>query len=335
MIKYRVSELIGDEILSRPVYLEDGQLILKVGTKMETSYKESLKTLNIHEVFIQDIFEEYERPNFFLEKNKIYQFCQELQEILSHHIYKENEGLKKIKSLAEKMVKEIEMIDKNGIFDIKDRTDDIYEHIIYTTIFVLVLGKEYNFSKVRMENMAIGSLLHDLGLFYIDISYQNCNKKKMTSEEVFELKRHTILAYTELEKEEWIPEISKKMILFHHEKMDGSGYPLKQKNLESECRIIQICDTFDRMRAGLETRKSSIRKALVEISNSHMYDADMAEILKSKIAIYPVGTRIELKNGEFVVVVAQTDHPSQPQVMSIEEKKIYPKPLKENIIHVF
>ncbi len=103
MIKYRVSELSGDEILSRPVYLENGQMILKMGTKLEKSYKESLTVLNIQEVFVQDIFEKYERPNFFLKKNKIYQFCQELQEILSHHIYKENEGLKKIKSLAKRL----------------------------------------------------------------------------------------------------------------------------------------------------------------------------------------------------------------------------------------
>ena len=157
----------------------------------------------------------------------------------------------------------------------------------------------------------------------------------MTSEELFELKRHSILAYTELEKEEWIPEISKKMILFHHEKMDGSGYPLKQKYMEEECRIIQICDTFDRVRAGVEGKKSTVQEALAEISNSEKYDADMARRLKSKIAIYPVGTRMELESGEFVVVVAQTDNPFEPEIMSIEEKKIYSNPLKENIIHIF
>lgn len=335
MIKYRVSELRGNEILARPVCLEDGQILLKMGTKMKTSYKESLTALNIQEVFIQDIFEKYERPSFFLTKNKIHQYCQELQEIFSHHVYKNNEGLKKLTYLAENIVEEIQKIEGNKVFDIKDRTSSIYEHTIFTTLMVLLLAKEYGFSKNKMENMALGSLLHDLGLCYIDVPYINCVQEEMTPLEVYELKQHTIFAYTALEREEWLPEIAKRMILFHHEKIDGSGYPLKQKSQEVECRMIQVCDTLDRMISGIETERTTIEAALEVISNKNKYDADMTKALKSKIALYPVGTRMKLVDGEAIVVIAQTENPLQPQIMSIKGNNLTPKTLKKEIIHIF
>lgn len=334
MIKYRVSELSGNEILAQSVYLENGEILLKEGTRIEESYKESLLALDIQEVFVKDKYEEYEKPNFYLEKDKIIEYQQELEKILSHHVYKENERLKGIKNLAEKIVEEIYQVENPNVIDIVERTDSLYEHIIYTTLWSLILGKEYGFSKKQMEELALGGLLHDLGLCYTNVKYQDCNIEEMTPMEIFELKKHTILAYTALEKETWIPEISKKIILFHHEKLDGSGYPLKQKSQESECRIIQICDTMDGILCGMERKKDSLENALDEIANSQRYDVDIVEILKKKIAKYPVGTRLQLESGKKAVVVAQTENSVEPEIIVMEEENIHPKRLSEQVIHI-
>lgn len=277
----------------------------------------------------------YEKPNFYLEQNKIIKFQKELEEILSHHVYKDNKRLKKLQGLAEKITKEVCQVENKNAIDIGERTANLYQHIIYTTIWCLILGKEYEFSKKQMEDLALGALLHDLGLCYTNVNYADCHLEEMTPIEIFELKKHTILAYTALEQEAWIPEISKKMILSHHEKIDGSGYPLKQKNQETECKIIQICDTMDGIVCGMEQQRDSLLKALEEIDDSHRYDAKMAEILKSKIARYPVGTQLQLEDGKCAVVIAQTENPFQPEIIELKVKEIHPRFLTEQVIYIF
>lgn len=335
MRKYRVSELTGNEILAQSVYLENGQVLLEKGTNIDESYKESLLALDIQDIFIQDKYELYEKPNFYLEQNKIIKFQKELEEILSHHVYKDNKRLKKLQGLAEKITKEVCQVENKNAIDIGERTANLYQHIIYTTIWCLILGKEYEFSKKQMEDLALGALLHDLGLCYTNVNYADCHLEEMTPIEIFELKKHTILAYTALEREAWIPEISKKMILSHHEKIDGSGYPLKQKNQETECRIIQICDTMDGIVCGMEQQRDSLSKALEEIDDSHRYDAKMAEVLKRKIARYPVGTQLQLEDGKCAVVIAQTENPFQPEIIELKVKEIHPRFLTEQVIHIF
>lgn len=317
MRKYGVSELKGNEILAKSVYLKNGETLLREGSHIDESYKASLLELGVLEVYIKDPYESYEKPNFYLEKDSIIEFQQELEEILSHHIYGENKRLKRIKSLGERMVQNICQIENKRAVDIGERIGNLYEHIIYTTMWSLILAKENQFSKRQMEELAIGGLLHDLGLCYMNVAYQNCCFEEMNPMEIFELKKHTILAYTALEQELWIPEISKKLILFHHEKKDGSGYPLKQKNQETECRMIQICDTLDGILCGMERKRRSLSEAIMEIENQDRYDEKMAEVLKNKIARYPVGTRMELEDGQSAIVVSQTEDPFHPEVIHI------------------
>lgn len=284
MKRYRVSELTGNEILAKPVYLENGQILLDAGTKLKTSYKESLTALEIYEVFVTDSIEGHQKTNLCYPQEKFLQLQTELQEILAQHIYKENSGLKKIDILADKITNLFQKIENPQYIDMRARSSNLYEHIMYTSWLVFVLGKEYGFSETRLKDMMLGCLLHDLGYCYVNINYKNCCREKMTPQEIFELKKHTILAYTALEKENWIPDISRKMILFHHERLDGSGYPLKQKCIEPECRMIQICDAFDSGISGIGCQKKSMEKVFEEISDIDKFDCNMAVVLKKKIS---------------------------------------------------
>ena len=131
-----------------------------------------------------------------------------------------------------------------------------------------------------MEHAVLGCLLHDLGYRYIDADFQNCNFKTLSPSKEYELKNHTILGYSALEKEEWVPEIAKLMVLSHHERMDGSGYPLRQRNSQKECRMIQICDAFDCAVSGMECKKKTICDAFEIFSDKEKYVSRMEKILE-------------------------------------------------------
>ncbi len=80
----------------------------------------------------------------------------------------------------------------------------------------------------QIYRLALGALPHDLGLRHITVPYINCDINELSEAEAFEYRKHPILAYSVLEEENgWI--LCKKIVLVHHERRDGSGFPLKQK----------------------------------------------------------------------------------------------------------
>ncbi len=325
MREYQVSELTGNEVLAKSVCLENGKVLLETGTVLKAGYKESLAALNIRTVFIKDPFEKYEKANFYFDKNMFLKFENDLREILSHHIYRKGNSLRKLERLGKDIVTVFEKTKEKRALDVWNRTPDLYEHTMFITIMVMILGKEYGFSRKRMEDAVMGCLLHDLGYQYLNVDYKNCYEQFMNQEEIYEMKKHTVLGYTALQGEEWIPEISKIMVLSHHERLDGSGYPLKQKSSQKECRMIQICDAFDCAVSGIESSRTSVYQAFEIISDHEKFENRMEKILKKKIGIYPAGTFVRTENGKNAVVISQTENSQAPVVLytgELEQSKI-------------
>lgn len=130
----------------------------------------------------------------------------------------------------------------------------------------------------------------------------------------FEYRKHTILAYSALEGETWLNPIAKKMILAHHERKDGSGFPLKQKTKEIECNILQVCDAFDCMISGMECKRVGLQSALeymIETSDV-LFERKIVKVLQKLIAYYPVGTMVRLNTGEPGLVMEQTTNSIRP-----------------------
>lgn len=163
--------------------------------------------------------------------------------------------------------------------------------------------------------------MHDLGMRYITVPYINFDMDHRPASEVFELKKHTILAYSALEGEDWISPVSKKMVLSHHERKDGSGYPLKQKTKDIECNILQVCDAFDCMISGMECKRISVQQALETMIEAAdlLFERKIVKVLQKIVAYYPVGTKIRLNTGETGIVVCQTDNSIRPVVAVLDQ----------------
>ncbi len=69
-------------------------------------------------------------------------------------------------------------------------------------------------------------MLHDLGLRYLTIPYQDQDIETLNKVELTEYMKHPVYGYSAVKDEDWLSELSKKIILYHHERSDGSGFPL-------------------------------------------------------------------------------------------------------------
>lgn len=214
-------------------------------------------------------------------EDSVSKWKEKLGMILSQHIYKQNDALKKIQLLSEELLNTIIVSGISYRELCRERTIDLYEHMIFTAILSLETGMCMGLEEEILKNISFGCLLHDMGLRFINVSFKNRDLKDMSAKEVFEFKKHTILGYTSIEQEKWIPEAVKLMVLSHHENMDGSGYPLKQKNKEIECKIIQVCDSVDRIISGIGGKRGTMEEAREEIGSNcdKKYDPKVSEVV--------------------------------------------------------
>lgn len=312
-----IGELKGGEILAEPLLSEKRDTIIPRGTLIKSEYIPLIISMGVSTVMIEDPYESYETPNSIIDSTHIEKYVQYVKKIMEGHIYQSNQSLRQCEVIANELVKEIQEISDDVVIDMKERTNDLYEHTIMVTLLSLVVAKKMHFERERLYQIALGCLLHDIGLRYITVPYENENMKEMASANAFELKKHTILGFCALEGEHWIPSISRKMILSHHERYDGTGYPMRQKYKEPECKIIQVCDTFDRYLCGIECKRISIQDIFVKLEKQAnvRYDKKVVDLLLDTIASYPVGTKVKLTGEREAVVISQTTDKNYPIVM--------------------
>ncbi|MDY2910797.1 MAG: HD domain-containing protein [Agathobacter sp.] len=313
-----VSKLIGGEILAEAIMTREKEILIPKGTELKSEYIPLIQSLEIESLMLEDPYEDYEKPHFIIQENSIKKYTESVRKLMEGHIYHENDkSLKIFEVIANDIVKEINSSTAEAILDMKERSSNLYEHTIMVTLLSVLVGKKLKLDEQRLYNLALGCLLHDIGLRYVTIPYEDRDLTTVEPAEMFEYKKHTILGYSALQDEKWIPQISRKMILSHHENMEGTGFPMKQKYKETECRIIQACDAFDCYISGMECKRMSVQEALdIIIGNAgKKYDKAVVDNLVSTVAKYPVGTTVKTNVEERGVVISQTVDPENPIIM--------------------
>lgn len=313
-----VSKLIGGEILAEAILTREKEILIPKGTELKSEYIPLIQSLEIESLMLEDPYEDYEKPHFIIQENSIKKYTESVRKLMEGHIYHENDkSLKIFEVIANDIVKEINSSTADAILDMKERSSNLYEHTIMVTLLSVLVGKKLKLDEQRLYNLALGCLLHDIGLRYVTIPYEDRDLTTVEPAEMFEYKKHTILGYSALQDEKWIPQISRKMILSHHENMEGTGFPMKQKYKETECRIIQACDAFDCYISGMECKRMSVQEALdIIIGNAgKKYDKAVVDNLVSTVAKYPVGTTVKTNGEERGVVISQTVDPENPIIM--------------------
>lgn len=111
----------------------------------------------------------------------------------------------------------------------------------------LMLAEQLGFNAEAIEELRVGTILHDIGKIGVPDSILN-KPGRLTDEEFAIMKTHTTIGY-EICRPLMLPEGVLMIIRNHHEKLDGSGYPdhLKGGELPPSLRIVCVADAFDAM----------------------------------------------------------------------------------------
>lgn len=132
---------------------------------------------------------------------------------------------------------------KKGIILRELYNQDLKEHCNHVAMLAVYMGILYNLDKDRLIHLGIGSLLHDIGK--CSITQKVLNKPTSLSETEFQLvQSHSSIGYRALKPYGFSEDIL-DMVLYHHEKLDGSGYPTGETQLSIEVQLLTIADMFD------------------------------------------------------------------------------------------
>lgn len=158
-----------------------------------------------------------------------------------------------------------------------------HSHQINVRDISVEIAKELKLSDEKIEIIKIAAQLHDIGK--INIPGEILSKPGKINKAEFELiKMHSQYGYEILKNIDFDYPIA-EIVLQHHEKIDGSGYPrgLKGDEICIEAKIITVADVVDAMTSRRPYRKGlGIKKALSEINKNSgkKYDKEIVEICK-------------------------------------------------------
>lgn len=119
----------------------------------------------------------------------------------------------------------------------------------------LDIGKALDLGPTRLDTLSKAAILHDIGK--IGVPKEILNKESPLTNEEFEyIKKHSTLGYQILREVEFLKD-SVKIILQHHERFDGTGYPhgIAGEDIDLMARILSVADAYDAMTSSRAYRK--------------------------------------------------------------------------------
>ena len=172
---------------------------------------------------------------------------------------------------------------------LKSTDDYTYMHSVAVCALMIALARQLGFDEEKIRSAGIAGLLHDLGKAVIPIEILN-KPGKLTDAEFAIIKSHPEEGYRMLLEARQVDDVALDVVLHHHEKTDGSGYPKRLKGAEISlfARMGAVCDVYDAItsnrpyKAGWDPAES-LRK-MAEWSNGHfdpkvclLYTSDAAD----------------------------------------------------------
>lgn len=192
--------------------------------------------------------------------------------------------------------------------------DYLLAHSVTSTVYAILTGYILGLDHAELYELAEGCLLHDVGMSRINPEIWK-KTSRLSLEEHLEVQKHTIYGADVLHEVKGLSYPAKVIAYQHHERHDGSGYPKGRSGMRIHefARIVAVVDTYAAMTSPRPHRDRLLgydaMKYILAASNAS-YDAAIVRAFLKGMALYPIGSRVELSNGTIAFVVSS--NPAAP-----------------------
>lgn len=332
MRRILVESINDGDILARDLFSSTGVVLMSQGTKLKKDYITRLLELGVKQIYIaEDENQEYKSSGSVIEDDVKAQCGEMVRNTIEKYTYAANDELKEIVKVADEIITDL-LNDPEIMYNVscvREKSTALYQHSVNVAAISTLIALRAKLPKNKVKEVTIGALLHDIGYTTIttditDINMETCDDK-VRREVMF----HVVYGYTDVEKKEWVSKTVKDIILHHHERMDGSGYPFhkKGKQLRQEVRIVSLCDQFDSMIYGNLMPRYKVRDAMEYIMSQAgvQFDFSLVQLFMESVAAYPIGITVVTNEGDTAVVTRQNfKFPTRPVIRLLTDAQGVP-----------
>jgi HD-GYP domain-containing protein (c-di-GMP phosphodiesterase class II) len=212
-----------------------------------------------------------------------------------------------------------------------------YAHSVNVAVISIILGISLNLSKQKLTYLCIGALVHDIGKSFIPKEILQ-KPGKLTPEEFEIIKCHSRYGYDFLKNYVDLSSYIKLIVLQHHERFDGLGYPnsIIGNKINYLARIVSIADVYDALTSDRPYKRAMCPSDALEYLMSNagtLFDYDIINIFCKIVIPFPQGTIVSLSNGD-IGIVEETfpNFPLRPIVKILKSKRLNEIGCKINLI---
>ncbi|MCY6372087.1 HD-GYP domain-containing protein [Clostridium ganghwense] len=328
--------------LGKTIFDNNGRVLLRDGVKLNNNIIKKIKSIGIFSIYINDEYSNVEiediiKPEIRQKSIKVlkesfsslekYNFNINPSKCKNDILKEREKYFNSISQIAEEILDEL-LSKKNvmiNLVDIKSMDNYTYQHCVNVSVLSLVLGIQLQLKKSELLDLCIGALLHDIGK--VLTPKEIINKEGPLTDEEFEIiKEHTTKGYEYLKGSLDISSTARVIVLQHHEKVNGTGYPegRTEDRISRFSRIVAIADVYDALTSDRPYRRALSPNEAVEYilgNGQTQFDYEMVKAFAAVIIPYPEGSLVKLSTNDIgLIEKIYPFFPLRPKIKIVKSK---------------
>lgn len=192
------------------------------------------------------------------------------------------------------------------MMDLRNYDDYTFGHSVNVAIICGVIGMGMGMDEKEMGQLVTAALLHDLGKLSIPTDILN-KPDRLTREEYKRMQDHPVISYELVKDRIDISATVKVAVLFHHENVDGTGYPngISGEEQTMLTKILHVADVYDALVSKRPYKEPYAPFEAIEYMMGGcgiLFDQEVVDVLVKTVPLYPKGTNISLSDGRVGIV---------------------------------
>lgn len=321
--------------LAKNIYNDDGMVLLAVNVELTQRLLDRLFSYGIDYIYIEDartndiiqedVIQDETRSRAVIEiRNTFKKVMEDSNKRGAVNYYDIGRNFRDVMKMIidDLSAHEGAMVMLNNM-NVKDNY--LFQHSVNVSIYAIMLGISYGYSRDKLETLGLGALLHDIGKTKVPLGILR-KPSQLTTDEFNEMKNHTTYGFNLLKDEPNIPLLSAHCALQHHERINGSGYPrgIQGGEINEFARWIGLVDSYDAMTTTRVYRRPLLPHEAMEqlfAGSGTLYDQSQIALFRDKIAIYPLGITVRLNTGEYgLVSKLNLSVPHRPTIRVLQDE---------------
>ena len=328
MQRVSVGFLEAGMVAARNVHSAEGRLLVTKDTVLSEAMVANIQKTSLGSIYVRNpLFQDIEAEEVVTEDNRR-KAVMALKSAVTAYQKTKVLDIQPLKKVLRELVVEIIRNRDSMIHQLDMRTyqDYIYAHSVNTCVLSVLIAENLDYPEGKLTDLALGTMLHDIGMMMLPDALL-MKMGNLTPEESKQVQQHPEDGFNILRTVREIPITVAHIAYQHHERVDGKGYP---RNLTADkilefAKVAAVADTFDALVSDRPYRKGMVPheayEVMMALADSYV-DRDILHLFLTHVAIYPVGSVVQLDNGQHGVVTKVLPRlQTRPQVRLLTDQQ--------------